>query len=269
MMQTDTFRRINGNTLKVIACITMLLDHIMAGIIVPIARDGLIPDDISFDTVKTIYNILRGVGRTAFPIFCFLLVEGFIHTKNRLRYALSLLIFGFISEPFFDLTFYCKEDPYNLNFIEVLLENRSTWNDHCNVYFTLFIGLMVLWGIHSSFALVKKLSANVIFAYLLSSMAIFLGAFLGQKLECDYHWFGVVLIVIFYVFRLFEPVNILAGYLFLANFGTEYLAFPAFILMYLYNKKRGRRLGKLKYAFYAFYPVHILLIHVVRSLLFG
>ncbi len=269
MMQTDTFRRINGNTLKVIACITMLIDHVMAGIIVPIARDGLIPDDISFDTVKTIYNILRGVGRTAFPIFCFLLVEGFIHTKNRLRYALSLLIFGFISEPFFDLTFYCKEDPYNLNFIEVLLKNRSTWNDHCNVYFTLFIGLMVLCGIHSSFALVKKLSANVIFAYLLSAMAIFLGAFLGQKLECDYHWFGVVLIVIFYVFRLFEPVNILAGYLFMANFGTEYLAFPAFILMYLYNKKRGRRLGKLKYAFYAFYPVHILLIHVVRSLLFG
>ena len=262
-------KKINGNTLKLIACITMFIDHATAGIMLPVVKAGYFPDSISFDTLNIIYKILRGIGRNSFPIFCFLLVEGFIHTKNRLRYALSLLIFGFISEPFFDLTFYCKEDVYNINFIKVLSENRSIWNDHCNVYFTLFISLMVLWAIQSSFALVKKLSAHMIFAHILSGMAIFLGAFLGQKLDCDYHWFGVVLVVIFYVFRLFAPINLVAGYLFLANFGTEYLAFPAFILIYFYNKKRGRRLGKLKYAFYAFYPVHILLIHVVRSLLFG
>lgn len=269
MQQSDTFRKINGNTLKVIACISMLIDHAAAGIIVPIARDGLLPDNINFSTVEFIYNILRGVGRTAFPIFCFLLVEGFVHTKNRLRYTLSLFIFGFISEPFFDVTFYCRKDIYNINIFQVLQANRSILANHCNVYFTLFLGMLVMWAIHGSFTLVEKLHSNNIFAYLLSGMATFLAAFIGQKIECDYHWFGVVLIAIFYIFRFFEPINLVAGYLFLACFSTEYLTFPAFILLYFYSKKRGRRLGKLKYAFYAFYPVHILLIYVARCLIYG
>ncbi|WP_034446179.1 TraX family protein [Butyrivibrio sp. AE2032] len=269
MQESGDFRRINGNALKIIACISMLIDHAAAGIIVPIARDGLLPDGIDFGTVEFVYKILRGVGRTAFPIFCFLLVEGFVHTKSRLRYSLSLLIFGLISEPFFDVTFYCRNDIYNINILQVLRENRSILADHSNVYFTLFIGLLVMWAIQSSFTLVEKLQSNNIFAYLLSGMATFLGAFIAQKIESDYHWFGVVLIAIFYIFRFFEPINLVAGYLFLASFSTEYLAFPAFILIYFYNKKRGRRLGKLKYAFYAFYPVHILLIYVARCLIYG
>ena len=92
------FRRLNGNTLKVIACIIMLIDHFGAAIILPLNNDGLLPFDIPFSQVKIVYDIIRAVGRTAFPLFCFLLVEGFVHTKSRLRYGLSLLIFGIISE---------------------------------------------------------------------------------------------------------------------------------------------------------------------------
>ena len=75
-------------------------ENATAGIMLPVVRAGFYPDSIPFDTLNIIYKILRGIGRNSFPIFCFLLVEGFIHTKSRLRYALSLLIFGFISSIF-------------------------------------------------------------------------------------------------------------------------------------------------------------------------
>ena len=107
---SDGIKKINGLTLKVIACLVMLLDHLTAGIMLPVVKAGLYPDDIPFEKIKLIYDILRGIGRNSFPIFCFLLVEGFTHTKNRLRYALSLLLFGIISEPFFDVTFFAKKE---------------------------------------------------------------------------------------------------------------------------------------------------------------
>ena len=68
-------KKISGNTLKLIACITMFIDHVTAGIMLPVVREGLYPDSVSFDTLNIIYKILRGIGRNSFPIFCFLLVE--------------------------------------------------------------------------------------------------------------------------------------------------------------------------------------------------
>jgi hypothetical protein len=265
----NSFKRINGNTLKVIACISMLIDHITAGIMLPVVRAGLYPDTIEFDTINTIYKILRGVGRTAFPIFCFLLVEGFVHTKNRLRYALSLLIFGIISEPFFDICFYARKEVFNLNPIEVISANKEAFSAHCNVYFTLLIGLIVMWGIELSVSFVKRNNLSIMIAYLFSAIVAGAGIYLAEVVHTDYHGYGVALIAILYVFRNFTPVDIIAGYLFISNMGTEYFAFPGFILMYFYNKKRGRRLGNLKYLFYVFYPVHIMAIIFFRCILFG
>ena len=269
MQLAERFRKIDGNTLKLIACISMLIDHFAAGLIVPVVNNGLYDGNLSFDTINIIYKILRGIGRSAFPIFCFLLAEGFVHTKSRLRYALSLFIFGIISEPIFDSAFYVKKDIFNPNMIEILRANVSTINAHCNVYFTLLIGMLVMWAIDSSFSLVKKMSAPTEFAIILSGLAIFLGIFVAEKLCTDYHGYGVALIVIFYVFREKEPINLIVAYILLCCFGTEYLAFPAFILLFLYNKKRGRKLGNLKYGFYAFYPAHILLVYLLRCKLYG
>ena len=247
----------------------MLIDHFAAGLIVPVVNNGLYDGNLSFDTLNIIYRILRGIGRSAFPIFCFLLTEGFVHTKSRLRYALSLFIFGIISEPVFDSAFYVKKEIFNPNILEVLRANRDTINDHCNVYFTLLIGMLVMWAIDSSFALIKRLGSRPEFAFVLSGLSLFLGIFAAEKLQTDYHGYGVALIIIFYVFRKSEPINLVVAYVLLCCFNTEYLAFPAFILIYLYNKKRGRKLGILKYGFYAFYPVHILFVYLLRCRLYG
>ncbi len=263
------FKIINGHTLKIIACISMLIDHITAGIMYPVIKSGLYPDTIDFETLNTIYKALRGIGRTAFPIFCFLLVEGFIHTKSRLRYALSLLIFGLISEPFFDICFYAKKEIFNINPFEVLSANKEILGNHCNVYFTLLLGLLVMCGIEFSMNLVKTNRLTIHFAYLLSVAAAGLGIYLAEILHTDYHGYGVALIAILYVLRNYEPANLAGGYLLIINLGTEYLSFPGFILLCCYNKKRGRKLGRLKYLFYGFYPVHILAIYFFRCLLFG
>ncbi len=267
---SEGIKKINGNTLKVIACITMLLDHLTAGIMLPAVRAGLYPDSISFKTVKLIYQILRGIGRNSFPIFCFLLVEGFIHTKNRLRYALSLLLFGIISEPFFDVLFYAKNDVFNINFFECFGANLDFIWDKCNVYFTLLIGLLVIWAAEYFMEMFSKKFPLPFWApYILSAIVLGLGILVGELIHSDYHGFGVALIFIFYILRYQYPLNIIAGYIELSFLGTEYYALPSFALLYFYNHKRGRNLGNLKYLFYAFYPVHIFLIYIARCLIFG
>ncbi|WP_024865044.1 TraX family protein [Butyrivibrio sp. FCS014] len=268
-LNIDRFKRINGHTLKIIACITMLIDHITAGILLPVIRKGMYPDSITFDQMKMVYNILRGIGRTSFPIFCFLLVEGFIHTKSRLRYALSLFIFGLISEIPFDITFYAKEDVFNISIPEIMAANKEHLSEHCNVYFTLLIGLMVIWCCDRIQRFIREKNLHIAFFFVMSAIPVTAGILLAEKLHTDYHGYGVFLIAVLYLLKIYEPVNIFAGYIFFLNLGTEYLALPGFILLLLYNKKRGRKLGKLKYAFYAFYPVHIIAIYFFRCILFG
>ncbi|RKM61467.1 hypothetical protein D6855_06125 [Butyrivibrio sp. CB08] len=262
-------KKINGNTLKLIACITMFIDHATAGIMLPVVNAGLYPDSIPFDTLNIIYKILRGIGRNSFPIFCFLLVEGFVHTKSRLRYALSLLIFGFISEPFFDVCFYAKEDVFNINIFSVIEQNRDLLSKKCNVYFTLLIGLLVIWGVEKVMDLVKKHSGNILISYALAIVVAGAGIYVAEIMKTDYHGYGVFLIFVFYILRNFSPANLIGAYLSIISLGTEYLALPSFGILYFYNQKRGRSLGRLKYLFYAFYPVHIAFIILLRCLIYG
>jgi hypothetical protein len=269
---TEGFKKINGLILKVIACVIMLLDHITAGIMLPAVKAGLYPDNIPFEKIKLIYDILRGIGRNAFPIFCFLLVEGFVYTKNRLRYALSLLLFGIISEPFFDMTFFARNDVFNINFFECFSANLDIIWTRCNVYFTLLIGMLVIWAADyflNGFMVAGKVKLPLWVSYILSGLVLALGIFAAEKLNTDYHGFGIGLIFIFYILRSLYPLNLVAGFIELSFLGTEYYAFPCFVLLYLYNHERGPRIGNFKYLFYAFYPVHIFLIYVARCLIFG
>ncbi|ADL35025.1 hypothetical protein bpr_I2292 [Butyrivibrio proteoclasticus B316] len=269
MQVLDRFKKINGNTLKIIACITMLIDHLTAGIMLPVVRNGLYSGDLTANELNTIYIILRGIGRIAFPIFCFLLVEGFIHTRSRLRYALSLLLFGIISEIPFDLIFYAEEEIFNINIIEALEANSYLLNYQCNVFFTLLIGLLVIWAIDATVRLIKEKNIPPLLSFLAAAVITLIGCVIAYRINSDYDFYGVLLITIFYVLQKYEYLRILAGYVFISQLGIEYLAFPGFILMALYNHKRGRKLGWLKYFFYLFYPVHLTLIYIIRCIIWG
>ncbi len=130
----------NGKWLKVIAIITMFIDHVAAAVLSPYILDvkeavnagTLVLTDEMYDRflmLQDVYSFMRAVGRIAMPIFCFLLVEGFLHTKNIKKYFSRLLLFALISEIPFDLAF----------------EQKLIYWKHQNVFFTLALGLFLLW----------------------------------------------------------------------------------------------------------------------------
>ena len=105
-------RTFSGTALKTIACITMLVDHIgasciEAGILTPGLDAGTLSQDaLSAYPLYRLDMVLRFTGRLAFPLFCFLLVEGFVHTHNVKGYLGRLVLFGLLSEVPFDLAFF-------------------------------------------------------------------------------------------------------------------------------------------------------------------
>jgi hypothetical protein len=124
-------REISGSTLKLIAIITMLIDHTAAVVLEKIIVAGESSNTIAYDSVLYfIYVLMRMIGRLAFPIFCFLLVEGFLHTRSVRKYAIRLAAFALISEIPFDLALF--GEPFYFNYQ--------------NVFFTLLIGLLVMIG---------------------------------------------------------------------------------------------------------------------------
>lgn len=250
-MQYTKKTGLTGSHLKWIAIITMFIDHIGVALLevglLPKVADAVLAGN-SFDYVMADYHfwyrfddVLRSIGRLAFPIFCFLLVEGFLHTKNVKKYALRLGLFALISEIPFDLAF----------------ENRLLEFGYQNVFFTLLIGLFVLIGLkYFEETLPPQL-------FWLRFIVALTGALLAMFLRTDYDAFGIILIVLLYEFRNHKALRCIAGaILMLFNSTTGCLAF---LLLWFYNGERGKQLPK--YFFYAFYPAHLFILFLVRLLL--
>ncbi len=206
---------ISSFTLKWIAIITMLIDHVGA---------VLYPQ----------YLYLRIIGRISFPIFCFLLVEGALHTSNIRKYEMRLLVFALLSEIPFDYVFFGK----------LTLE-------HQNVFFTLFIGLVMIEVIRYGKA------GNFPFgAFIVAIMA-------AELLGTDYGAGGILFIACFYWLheqKLLKQVAFVALNLLYFGIGVQAYAGLAAIPMLLYNEKQG---AKMKYFFYLFYPVHLLILYLI------
>lgn len=224
-------------TLKKIAVITMLIDHVAVAFfcIFTSNYDG----SAAFAGADTIYQVMRIIGRTSFPLFCFLLVEGFCHTKSVRKYLLRLFVFACLSEVPFDLAFFDKIWDFSMQ----------------NVFFTLFFAVAAMECLHrSEKSEVKRLRA----AWMLGVVVCTLAAYV---LRTDYSWKGVILVLLLYVFRYQRIVACFAGYAAMCLLMLSSWGFPAFFLMNGYNGKKGN--GS-KYFFYVFYPVHILVLAGIR-----
>ena len=240
---------ISGSWLKLIAVITMTIDHLAACIIYGMLVWHVLPFGMSFNKLYKIYEVMRAIGRQAFPIYCFLLVEGYLHTRDVRKYLLRLLAFGLVSELPFDRAF------------------TGTWLDlyHQNVYFTLALGLLAvfLWdhltqGDFLACAWWRKGAAP------LSAAAL---AYAAEFCHTDYGWIGVAVIAAMYVFRKRGWLRFLAsGAALLASNVLEAASFPDFLLFRFYNGTRGRQP---KYFFYVFYPAHLALLALTRFLFIG
>lgn len=223
---------INGNVMKWIAVVSMAIDHVGAGIVEPYVlntRGGSPLGDMfleKWDEILAVDQVLRYIGRLAFPIFCFLLVEGFLHTRDVKKYAGRLALFALVSEIPFDMAL--RVDPFY-------------WK-YQNVFFTLLIGLLSIWFMRSHG---DRLSARV--------AGLIVGAALAEMLHTDYSAFGVAFIVLLYLFRDKKLLQCILGALCCA---WEITAPLAFLLAWFYNGERGRQPVRF---FYWFYPAHLLL----------
>lgn len=233
-------RGISGSTLKLIAVVTMLIDHVGAVVVLRMIlfnadKSGMV-GMIPYDGLLQAYTIMRYLGRIAFPIYCFLLVEGFQKTGNKARYALRLGVFALISEI-----------PFDLAFSSTILEFA-----YQNVFFTLFIGLLTMIAMEAVQSRLEK-PAQYLFLLLIPAA----GALLAEGMNTDYGATGVICIMILYLFRGNKAAQITAG---CCAFLWEVTAPLAFIPIGFYNGRRGLRL---KYVFYLFYPLHLLILYLI------
>lgn len=218
--------KINGHTLKLLAAFTMLLDHI----------------GYCFWETGYCYTALRTVGRLAFPLYCFLLVEGVLHTRSVRKYGIRLALFAIISEV-----------PFNL-----MISGHLFCIEYQNVFFTLLLGLLVLIG-YGKFPAKEWKQAGIFIC----------GCTAALLMKTDYGAIGITVISIFYWFRDQKKIrNQMSGIVLalesLMNFGTAALAVP---IISLYNGERGKVVNK--YFFYWFYPIHIVILYWLRRIIFG
>lgn len=240
--------RLDGSALKLIAVFSMLIDHSAVALIETGVLHSL-DETVLFSLLNTEFGrrwytidlVFRMIGRIAFPLFCFLLTEGFLHTHDRKKYGAGLLLFALLSEVPFDL----------------LVTGRLYDPGYQNVYWTLAAGLAVLWGMDRTQGSLS-----------LQLLILALGAGAAELLRTDYGGIGVLLIALFYLLRK-KPFwqtlccGALTAWESWSVLGTAALSL---IPIRLYSGKRGKL--RLKYFFYWFYPIHILLLVGLRFLLF-
>lgn len=200
------------------------------------------------------------VGRLAFPIFSFMLVEGYFHTRSLRRYALRLLAAAVVSEL-----------PFNL-----VAGGGWLYPFHQNVMWTL---LMSLGAIHLS-ELARR-QGNSLLRLLTAAFTIVGGYILGTLLMVDYYGAGVLTVLLFYFLRgggwmrklgqlagmYYLNCEMLGGQLLLLNVLGATIEFPvqgfailALIPIWLYRGRQGYHAKWLQRLYYAFYPLHLALL---------
>lgn len=241
---------LSGAGLKWIAIICMLIDHVGAVLVEPIVMGSVYPQMLTTKQWVNLYYILRGAGRIAFPIFCFLLVEGFAHTRNRLKYLRNLCIFAVISEVPFDLGI--ARVPFTLQYQ--------------NVFCTLALGLIAIWVIE--YIETKCIERNIAsktseWISLLPALVI---AIVAEGANTDYGAVGILVICIFYRYRQKKTLGAMIVWVILTLFSwLEVFCLPSVLTIKLYNGERGRQH---KYFFYVFYPLHLIILYAISKLLF-
>ncbi len=246
MNKKNSLRCLNSLSLKLLAMALMLCDHLWA-------------------TVVPGANWLTAVGRLAFPIFAFQAAEGFFLTRDRKRYLGRMFVFALISEIPFDLLYY----------------SSVVFPFHQNVMFTFCLAILLMMAMERA-----KEKGTVAFI-LVSLLCLVVGLVMGQITMVDYYGSGVVTVLVFYLCRgrAWGWLGQLAGLIWLncyllggmlipvtllghtVEIPEQGLAVLALIPIWLYNGKQGPHSRAIQYACYAFYPLHMLVLALMRMYL--
>ena len=241
---------INSFTLHIIAMALMLLDHLQA-------------------TVLSDYAVLTRLGRLAFPIFAFMIAEGFYHTKNVKKYLLRMLFFALISEI-----------PFNL-----MVGSSVFYYAHQNVMWTFLLAIL-------SLLIFEKLKEkHIIMQIIFIPSTVLIFYLIGMFTLVDYHGEGILMVMLFYFTRakkdtplrqrlvlmlvqvlgmyyincemlkgLVIPVELFGHTFEIVQQGLALLALP---IIWCYSTKQGPYNKAIKYFYYLFYPAHLLVLGLI------
>ena len=228
---------ISADALKWIALLTMLCDHAGAVLFVQ-------------------YPVMRLIGRTAFPLFVWLLVEGFFHTSSRKKYLGRMAFFALVSELPFDLALYGRPDRQGQN-----------------VFFTLSISLVMLVFLERAMDACerKRQAGEKALLQTLAAVGTVAAAMAAAELFCvDFGGRGPLLAALFYCYKRKGSPGLAVSFLiFCLSMGlltamVEIFGIVSVPLIARYNGKRtGRGRGRL---FYLFYPLHLLILYGISML---
>ena len=234
------------NLLKLVAMITMLIDH---------AGKIFFPQ----------YRLMRIIGRIAFPIYAYCISVGGVYSSNRLRYLSRILLMGLISQPVYAVALqHTTPAMYTVRFSQAPLKAIVNFYVHSwstpNIMYTLALGLLVIWSIRDR--------------QFICTLALALYVWKAQN-TINYGWKGVALIVLFYLFisRWWISLPVLLAYmtwwglngsgysLFGARFGIQMYALMALPLIYI---PTFSNLKINKWVYYLYYPGHLIGIMLVK-----
>lgn len=234
---------LNANQLKIIAIAAMTIDH-AAAIFLP---HGLLK------------MILRCIGRLAAPIMCYMIAEGYHHTSNRKSYLLRLILFALISHV-----------PFNLSMNFDLSPFVAT-----SVMWSLAMGLLALMivkdeKIHpllrmGGLLLCCMLAYTANWNYIAVLWVVFFGWFHGNK-KMQMISFALIGLT-FHLGQQFW--SLLVGFRTVENFKLWYQPgiFLAIPLLLSYDGTHGKKSKFMKHLFYWYYPVHMVILHILKLLL--
>ena len=240
-------RGLSQEGLKLIACITMLLDHIGAVVVMECFENAT---GANKGALLDLYEMLRMVGRLAFPIYCFLLVEGSFYTRNSKRYGMRLLIVALLSEIPYDLALY----------------GTVNWQKQ-SVMVTLLLGFLMLEAMKKYPKIPEKVLVMLPFLML------------ADLVDADYEIKGILTIALFALTRdlpyklllqffglwfIFSPDHLMAlNWLRKFSVTTQELAAFSLVPIARYDGRKVSKSGFVQWAFYLFYPVHLLLLYLL------
>lgn len=220
---------LSGNTLKIIAAISMLIDHI---------GYMFFPDILIF----------RIIGRLAFPIFAYMIAEGCRYTKNKLRYFTTIFILALICQCAY---FYSVGDMY------------------LNVLVTFSLSIALIFSFQQC---LKALGQGLYVNALLFPLSVLLVYIFTLYFKIDYGFPGIMLPLFASIIspkdEYSRKVNValFTVGLFILSLslgGVQYYSLLASGLLLMYSGKRGKY--KMKYFFYVFYPLHLLVLEVINN----
>lgn len=286
---------LNGFWLKIIAILTMTFDHV--GVALDMYYSGI-------PAIDTMVTIFRYIGRLALPLFCFMVVEGVLHTRSFKKYVLSLGIIGLavlIAQLVMHYVMKLYVNQGNI-FIDLILGaiavkclmNKKVWVKLLSI-------LPLLYGVISFIFYCLEFSHNPIHVYF------------PYFFRAQYFWYSIAMIILFYISYivvkwLFNNTSSFTGldyemakdstlYRFVVNSVSVLFLVVSTLLLYVlsfnipshsvfwdpslqnfaiisgalllfYNGKRGYNSVAFKYACYFYYPIHILLAYVIVYLTF-